>query len=128
MNLLPLLFALAPLAPDNATVKPATPVVVPAPGQMQSFMVSEDYAEIDWNAVQNASAYQIQIRKADNPAATVLADKTVWTSFYFRVAEPAASYEFRLAAVSGGQQSAWTSWTPLNTVNSDNSITLAEKN
>jgi len=130
MSLLPILFALLPISNEHAIPHPGASVCpqITAPENARSFMVSEDYVEIDWNAIQTSVAYKIQIRKNAAQAVMVLEDKTVWTSFYFRVAEPGAAYEFRLAALSGGVQSAWTEWIALDTTKTDTSTTLAEKN
>lgn len=130
MNVLPILFALLPIPNEHAMPHPGACVFpqVAAPENTRSFMVSEDYAEIDWNADQSSVAYKVQIRKNAAQAVMVLEDKTVWTSFYFRVADPGAAYEFRLAALSADGQSAWTEWMALNTTKTDTSTTLAEKN
>lgn len=85
------------------------------PAQTSSFMVSEDYAQIDWKAVPGADSYQIQIRKEEDQRQLILDEKTVWTSFYFRVAQPQASYSFRLRAQAKGENSAWSPWIKMNT-------------
>lgn len=117
MNIMSLFFALASLASSNDFAEARTPsgTFSETPSNARSFMVSEDYAEIGWDAVESAEAYKIQIRKSGAAATLVLEDKTVWTSFYFRTAEPNATYEFRIASLSGGRQSAWSGWMALNT-------------
>jgi hypothetical protein len=117
MNLLTVFFALVSFAPSHDLTGRFAPSnqLTNTPTGIRSSMVSEDYAEISWNTVPAAEAYEIQIRKANNGSTVALAAKTVWTSFYFRLAEPNAGYEFRLIAVTEGRQNAWTDWTPLNT-------------
>jgi len=125
MNIMSLFFALASIASSNDFAEAHMPsgAILETPSNARSFMVSEDYAEIGWDAVANAEVYKIQIRKSGATTTLVLEDKTVWTSFYFRVAEPSPIYEFRLASLSGGRQSAWSEWKTLNsrqTVTSSN--------
>lgn len=116
MNILSALFALSCAVPEsNVLPAPAEAVVLEMPANLYSYMVSEDYAEISWDIVSAAAAYRIEIRMLSRTPMLVLEDKTVWTSFYFRVAEPDQAYEYRLAALTELGQSAWTPWTPLHT-------------
>ncbi len=116
MNIMSLFFALASIASSNdfAEAHMQSGAILESPSNARSSMVSEDYAEIGWDAVASAEMYKIQIRKSGATTTLVLEDKTVWASFYFRVAEPSAIYEYRLASISGGRQSAWSGWTTLN--------------
>ena len=125
MNIMSLFFALASFASSNDFAEARMPscAILETPPNARSFMVSEDYAEIGWDAVASAEMYTIQIRKSSATTTLVLEDKTVWTSFYFRVAEPSAIYEYRQASLSRGRQSGWSGWTTLNsrqTVTSSN--------
>lgn len=116
MNIMSLFFALASIASSNdfAEAHMQSGAILETPSNTRSSMVSEDYAEIGWNTIASAEMYKIQIRKSGATTTLVLEDKTVWASFYFRVAEPSAIYEYRLASISGGRQSAWSGWTTLN--------------
>ena len=100
--------------------------LVETPKNAASIMVSDAYAEIGWDAATAATAYKIQIRKTgfDHHTVLQLEEKTVWTSFWFRVADLGATYEFRLAALENDQQSDWTEWTILAT----QTIETASKN
>ncbi|MCK6690506.1 MAG: fibronectin type III domain-containing protein [Thermoanaerobaculia bacterium] len=122
MNAFALLFALLPLQNEN-TAAGMSPAILPlatvgTPAEMTSFMVSDDYAQIDWKAVPGADAYQIQIRKDDAQSLLILEDKTVWTSFYFRVAQPQTVYFFRVRASTNGKPGGWSPWKEMNTQSS----------
>lgn len=118
MKFLSVFLAVFSFSPNSDVPVSATvPVDPETPALVMSFMVSEDYAEINWSEVTDATAYKIEIRKSGRQPVRILEDKTVWTSFYFRVAEPGAAYEFRLAVQAGDQQSNWTPWQTINTAN-----------
>lgn len=129
MNIMSLFFALASFASSNDFAEARMPsgAILETPSNVRSSMVSEDYAEIGWDAVASAEVYKIQIRKSGATTSLVLEDKTVWASFYFRVAEPSALYEFRLASLSGGRQSAWSGWTIMNTTQAKTSASKNDK-
>ncbi len=119
MNAFALLFALLPFQNEN-TAAGMSPAILPlatvgTPAEMTSFMVSDDYAQIDWKAVPGADVYQIQIRKEDGRTQLILEEPTVWTSFYFRVAQSQARYSFRLKASINGMDGEWTSWVRMKT-------------
>lgn len=118
MFLLVAFLTLAPTQKQAAEI-PLRPdfQIVERPTNSTSIMVSEAYAEIGWNASPGATAYKIQIRKIgfDHNSTLQIDQKTCWTSFYFRLADPDATYEFRLAALENDQQSGWTDWTNLTT-------------
>ena len=119
MNVFALLLVLLPLKNEN-TANAMRPISLPlttvgTPADMTSFMVSDDYAQIDWKAVPGADAYQIQIRKEDGRTQLILEEPTVWTSFYFRVAQSRARYSFRLKASINGMDGEWTTWVGMKT-------------
>lgn len=119
MNAFALLLVLLPLKNEN-TANAMRPISLPlttvgTPADMTSFMVSDDYAQIDWKAVPGADVYQIQIRKEDGRTQLILEEPTVWTSFYFRVAQSRARYSFRLKASVNGMDGEWTSWVRMKT-------------
>lgn len=125
MTFFAVLLAAFSFTPNTDVLVSQTPPDTPA--NMTSFMVSEDYAEIDWSEVADATAYKIEIRKSGRQPVNILSDKTVWTSFYVRVAEPGAAYEFRLAVLTRDTQSSWTPWQALNTASTGTPV-LAGKN
>lgn len=99
------------------TLAPVQNQLEEKPANLASCMVSEAYAEIAWDAVETAAAYKIEIRKtaADGKTSLQLTEKTVWTEFYFRVADPKATYEFRVSAIGYDHHENWTDWTRLKT-------------
>ena len=99
------------------TLAPAQNQLAEKPANLTSSMVSEAWAEISWDAVETAVAYKIEIRKtaADGKINLQLEEKTVWTEFYFRVADPKATWEFRVSAIGYDHHESWTNWTTLKT-------------
>ena len=127
MNLLPVLFCMLTLGnayPQSKTCS-GNFSVPEAPDNPHSFMISDDYAEISWDAAEAAEAYRIQIRKGEGEM--VLEEQTVWTSFYFRVAEPGTAYAFRLAILADGRQGNWSAWMPLRTTSAGDAPAIVQK-